>query len=203
MPKLRPKVTIRALLVLIALVAMALWGWPRWLRYRTARAVQSFGYLADDDTATHQRATEAILSIGGGRASVAPLIEALRSNDVGLQFTAAYALGGIGPDAIAAVPALIELLGHPDLYVRQTAPNALGAIGPAARGALPALVKALGDVKWLIRTNASQAILRIDPSNASVALPVLRQLCNDPDPQARAEARRIIDLIEASERPDA
>jgi HEAT repeat protein len=115
----------------------------------------------------------------------------------GLQFAAASALGGIGPEAVAAVAAMATLLGHPDPYVRQTAPMALGAIGPGARAALPALRGTLNDKEWVIRAHAAEAIFRIDPAAAAEAIPVLERLGNDPDPLARAEARRIIGLIGA------
>jgi HEAT repeat protein len=193
MPRLRPRITTRALLVLVACAALACWAWPIWLRYRTSQTIRSFGRLQERDSATHGRATEAILGIGGGRASVAPLIEALRGDDAGLKYTAGMALGAIGPDAAAAVPTLIELLRDPSLYARQVAPGTLAAIGPAARPALPALDAALDDAEWLMRMNAAWAILILDPASGSRrAIPVLERLLDDPDPVARFSAERIL-----------
>jgi HEAT repeat protein len=181
------------LLVVIALVALGLWAWPAWVRYRTERTLRSVGLLWDKDTATRQRAGTAILANGGGWPSVPPLVEALRSDDSGLRFTAAWALCGVGPDAGGAVPALITLLDDPSLYVRQMAPQTLGAIGAAARPALPALTRAVHDQEWIIRTKAAEALFEIDPSVVSDdAVAALEELLEHPDPIARSEARRIL-----------
>jgi HEAT repeat protein len=180
-------------LLLVAAVALGLRGWSLWLRYRTEQVFRSFSVAYDRDTAGHQRAAFAILSIGGGRASVPPLIKALRSGDPGKQFAAGMALAGIGADADEAVPALIELLDDPEIYARIWAPEALGAIGTAAKPALPALRRALRDKEWPIATKAAWAMSVIDPEGArDEAIASLRAFLHHPDPMAGAEARRLL-----------
>jgi len=197
---MRPRLGLRTALLVVVVVALGLRGWSIWLSFRTEQVFRSFATLYDRDTAGHQRAAEAILSIGGGRASVPPLIEALRSGDPGMQFTAGMALGRIGPEAYEAVPALIELLDAPEIYARQVAPEALGAIGPAAKPALPALRRALRDKEWLIRTKAAEAIWVIDSGMVpEEMIACLREIVSHPDPMARAEARRILARIGRAE----
>jgi HEAT repeat protein len=199
MHAMRPRFKLQTVLILLMFVALGLWAWPVWIRYRTEQVFRSFGVIYDRDTSGHQRAAQAILSIGGGRACVPPLIEALRSRDSGRQFAAAMAISGIGPDAYEAVPALTELLDVPDLYARQVAPGALAAIGPSARPALPALSRSLRDEEWLVRTKAAEAIFIIDSKIVSKeAIPTLREILNHSDAMARAEASRILERIERS-----
>jgi HEAT repeat protein len=76
----------------------------------------------------------------------------------------AKALGGIGPDAAAAVPALTRWLGDPNRATRQAAAWALGRIGPAAAEAVGPLVLAVGDVFGSVRMAAIEALPAIDPS---------------------------------------
>jgi HEAT repeat protein len=196
MRSIRPRVRLRVQLLVVVLVALGIRGWSTWLRYRTEQVFESFPQRYDRDTGGHQSAAEAILAIGGGRASVPPLIEALRSGDSGKQFTAGMALASIGPEAFEAVPALIELLDSPDLYARQVAPGALVAIGPAAKPAVPALLRALNDKEWLIRSKAAYAIFVLDPQIVPrKVVPTLMEMLNDPDPMARAEALEILEMI--------
>jgi hypothetical protein len=68
-----------------------------------------------------------ILSRLGDRRAVAPLIEALKSDNLYMRFSAAEALGVLGD--IAAVEPLIMALKDPDAYVRISAAEALGKIG--------------------------------------------------------------------------
>ena len=111
-----------------------------------------------------------------------------------MRYTAAMAVGAIGPDAAEAIPALIVLLDEPNLYVRQVAPRALGAIGSAAKPALPALCRALRDKEWLIRTGAAEAIFKVEPRVVAecAVVPTLEELLEHPDPMARGEAKRIL-----------
>jgi len=59
--------------------------------------------------------------------------------------TAAYALAGMGPKAVKAVPALIKALSDDVPAVRFPAAYALGEIGEIAVDAVPALEKLLDD----------------------------------------------------------
>ena len=60
---------------------------------------------------------------------------AFRFPPYGPAVAAAHGLGGIGPDAAAAVPALVDALDAPDHTLRRAAVEALGKIGAGAAGA--------------------------------------------------------------------
>ena len=70
------------------------------------------------------------------------------------------ALGGLGPEAAAAVDALAECLGDPDPGIRAEAAWALGEIGPSARTVLPALRAASADED--VRRAATRALRKIE-----------------------------------------
>jgi HEAT repeat protein len=74
---------------------------------------------------------------------------------------AAYAIGGMGPAAKAAVPALIAALEDPEPAVRFPVCIALREIGPEAREAVPALTKALDDRNDDVAAMARKAIIKI------------------------------------------
>ena len=75
---------------------------------------------------------------------------------------AAYAIGGIGPAAGAAVPALVEALKEDNsATVRYPVCVALREIGPAAKDAVPALTEALDDRNDEIAAMARKAIRAI------------------------------------------
>lgn len=74
---------------------------------------------------------------------------------------AAYAIGGMGPAAKAAVPALIDALNDPEASVRYPVCVALREIGPVAKDAVPALTKALDDRNDDVASMARKAIIKI------------------------------------------
>lgn len=75
---------------------------------------------------------------------------------------AAYAIGGMGPAAKAAVPALVEALkDDSDPAVRFPVCIALREIGPDAKEAVPALTEALDDRNDDIAAMARKAIKAI------------------------------------------
>lgn len=75
---------------------------------------------------------------------------------------AAYAIGGMGPAAKAAVPALVQVL-HEDTdpAVRFPVCIALREIGPDAKDAVPALTEALDDRNEDVAAMARKAIRSI------------------------------------------
>jgi HEAT repeat protein len=105
-----------------------------------------------------------------GKPAVQPLAKFLESsNDPQMVIQVAKALGGMGPDAAAAVPALIEKLKNPP-KVPAKAPTelsrptilaaiveALGNIGPAARDAVPVIKNLLAD-KLLAKNKEFRAV---------------------------------------------
>ena len=74
---------------------------------------------------------------------------------------AAYAIGGMGPAAKAAVPALIVALDDPEAAVRFPVCIALREIGPDAKDAIPALTKELDDRNEDVAAMARKALMRI------------------------------------------
>ena len=93
------------------------------------------------------------------RNSLPTLLTALDDGDSNVRGWSAQAIGGIGPDAVDAVPALIRLLkNYSDEGSRNSACIALRGIGPAAKEALPALEDALSDSNEHVRGFARRAI---------------------------------------------
>jgi HEAT repeat protein len=76
---------------------------------------------------------------------------------------AAYAIGGMGPSAKAAVPALIKVLNDQDApaTVRYPVCVALREIGPEAKEAVPALTAAMDDRNDDVAAMARQALRAI------------------------------------------
>jgi hypothetical protein len=101
---------------------------------------------------------------------------------------ASYALGELGPDAVAAVPRLIEKLatpwggGSPHPQAR-----ALLEIGPPA---VPYLVAALKHTNWSCRFEALWVIQSLDATNSAPLIPHVVSLFRDPDEYVRERAAR-------------
>ena len=102
------------------------------------------------------KAAEALARIGP--AAAAPLVKALKDEDVLIRAGAGDALGRIGSGAASAVPALIEALGDERMIVRASAARALKEMGPTVAPAVPALTRALRDEYYLVRRSAAEAL---------------------------------------------
>jgi len=164
----------------------------------------------------------------GGLAAVPVLLELLRSDSSEVRWTAADALGQIGPDAAGAAEALGAALKDDDPLVRRVAAEALGKIGPDARAAVPALIDMLNTedrlhaVKALIRfraaaRDAASALIAVlkDPSaevrwnacealgdmRADAAVPALQELLADPEDKVREHAAEALGEIGPGARP--
>jgi len=74
---------------------------------------------------------------------------------------AAYAISGMGAEALPAVPALIAALKDPEPTVRFPVCIALREIGPAAKDAVPALTEALDDRNDDVAAMARKALIKI------------------------------------------
>ncbi len=104
-----------------------------------------------------------------------------------VRWSAAVALGKIGPDAKAAVPALIEALKDENSEMRRRVAVALGNIGPDAKAAVPALIEALKDENKNVRDSAAVALGTLGP-DAKAAVPVLIEALKDEGMVVRREA---------------
>ena len=107
------------------------------------------------------------------------LIRALKDKDYTVRYSAARALGRMGPTAKGTVPALIEALRDQVAIVREDAALALRRMGPDAKVAVPALTEALrspdtGPFGARARCAAAATLLILDEKTEEVALPVLR-----------------------------
>jgi len=129
-------------------------------------------------------AAVAVRHLARTAAAVPLLIPCLADPDPSVRWTAAHALGAIGPEARAAVPALIRALDDPNDSVRVSATTALGCIGADARDAVPVLLSRLGGEKNGPVRDRIVALGAIGQEPDQV-VPVLRRLLldRDGDPQ--------------------
>ena len=150
--------------------------------------------LADVSVSVSDAAAEAIKSISvespgiAATGAVAPapsatlpppplvqrLVDALKNqDDASARWSAAVALGELGPRGREVVPALMEALDDIDDTVRWAAAVALGKIGPAASEAVRALAAVLSDPSDpVIRRHAATALGHLGPA-ARAAIPGL------------------------------
>ncbi|MCX6093410.1 MAG: HEAT repeat domain-containing protein [Candidatus Bipolaricaulota bacterium] len=144
------------------------------------------------------------------REVVAALVLALDAKDQHVCFSAANALGALGPaaeeavgplmralgrvpgaaDALVrigsrAVPHLLEALRNGTAVARREATNALGRIRPVSPEALAALVFALEDDDRDLRSSVVCALGAIGPEGRGTAVPALARALEDTDPSVR------------------
>ena len=117
-------------------------------------------------------------------------VAALKSSDSLERRLAAHALAEIGRTAREAVPALTEALRDSESFVRVWAAAALARVEPENPDAIPALVAGTRDGIYYVRSLAGWHLGRLGPRYPGIeaAVPELRELLNDNDPSARAEA---------------
>src|SRR5271165_2013184 len=122
--------------------------------------------------------------------AIADWVAALKSSDSLERRLAAHALAEIGRTAQEAVPALTEALRDSESFVRVWAAAALARVQPEDPHAIPALVAGTRDGIDFIRSLAAWHLGRLGPRHPGIeaAVPELRELLNDNDPSARAEA---------------
>ena len=120
----------------------------------------------------------------------------------GLRYTAAYALGRIGPAAAPAVQALESLSASDDPLMATVAVWALLKIEPtnAARfeKAVPLLRTALRGDREMVRLEAAVSLGDIGPK-AATAIPILELVAeDDPVDAVRAAAKAALDRIKGA-----
>jgi len=122
--------------------------------------------------------------------AIADWVAALKSSDPLERRLAAHALAEIGRAAREAVPALTEALRDSESFVRVWAAAALARVEPENLNAIPALIAGTRDETYFIRSLSAWHLGRLGPQHPGIeaALPELRELLNDNDPSARAEA---------------
>ena len=107
--------------------------------------------------------SDSALQVVDDKTMVSTLIEALGDEDESARYTAARALGRMGPTAQTAVPALTAALTDTSDSVRRHATIALGEIRENV--SLQALIAVLRDVDWEVAREAAKALGKIrDPA---------------------------------------
>jgi len=141
-------------------------------------------------------ASAALAGFGRNATAAVPLLIAeLREDNAEYRWSAAGALANIGPEAFEAVPELTRLLADPDEKVRWYSAWALGEIGSAAEPAILALVGLLDDIDDDVRGYAARSIANIGGKAAKAALPRLKEMAHDDNPNLRSAAEDAIARI--------
>ena len=171
------RMSIRSLLVLIALFAVIM---AAWTLYRDPVRQWSNAIHEDNDGPRRYRAiSEAIQGISPGidqPTATRLLADALFDPSVRVRQTAAQFMSRFGAESRRAVPALIKVLGDQDSTVRAYAAKALGEISidaadPARAEVVSALTHALHDRNKFVRLSAAVALAY--QGAGTVALPTL------------------------------
>jgi HEAT repeat protein len=137
-----------------------------------------------------------------GRPAVAPLVEALHSDDVHVRLGAAEALGEMGAEAKAAVGALAETLcslpatGDSDMDDSWAAGAAADALAKIGRPAVPALAEALHHGSEEVRMRAVDALREIGTEAASAAPDLNKLLAAEESYRVRWRALEVYAVAE-------
>lgn len=124
--------------------------------------------------------------------TVAALIEAVKSDDVGDVVAAADALETIGPDAAAAAPALATKFDHIQPWLRIAAMNAMESIGPAA---VPYVVEVFEKGSPSASNRAASVLGSMGPK-AKAAIPAVKKAIAAAPADKRAPLEDLLAQIE-------
>lgn len=140
--------------------------------------------LADADEAAATEAAVAIAEIGGGAAEAVPELQKMLGDGApaGARYTAAYALGRIGPAAKAALPRLLDLTAADDEILATVAVWAALKIEPTDAAlvdrAIPLLRRALQGDRDMARLEAAVSLGEIGKA-AGAAIPLLELVAEE------------------------
>jgi HEAT repeat protein len=138
--------------------------------------------MRDTDREVMWSAATALGETGGvGALALIPL---LNDPDYNVRHATAYALGQIGPPALAAAPSLVQRLGEKNESIRSSSYYSLNRIGAVAG---PAVLKLVREGHGEDRRNAAKALVAVHP-RGQLTLPVLLELARDTDAASRAVA---------------
>jgi HEAT repeat protein len=138
-----------------------------------------------------RRSAVYILELMGNEARPAlpALAQALNDTDRNVLWSAARAIGNIGPrQAPFAVPGLAKLLIHIDDNLRFQASATLEAMGPEARAAMPEIIKAITTWDSETRVAAMGILVTIGVAHDRPAIPALIESLGASDKRVRAAA---------------
>jgi len=158
--------------------------------------------LSDEDPAYRSNAALALAALGAEAKEAVPSLEKLLGDEAApaeARFTAAYALGSIGPAAVAAEPLLRKLAESNDEMMATVCVWAALKLKPEDvtlfDAAIPKLRRALQREQELVRLEAAVALGEIGPK-AATALPMLEMLAEeDPSRTVRAAAEEAVRRI--------
>jgi hypothetical protein len=150
-------------------------------------------HLRDPSAPVRSNAAWALGALGPIAEAIPALTQALDDDDQEVRRYAAFGLCCMAPLAGPAVPKLVERLDDP--HMGYMAARALGAIGPSANGSIPRLLAALRRDHSLARGEYAAALGKFG-TLSSEALPDLRTLANDPDPNINRAASAALARIQ-------
>ena len=159
---------------------------------RAAEAIPDISEILRDP----EYAPEAALALSFmGSAAVAPLREAIQSDDPMVRREAVRAVGKLRErasiDPQIVIPVLLEALDDPDPAVRSVAVTYMGIVRDNPDTEIAGLIKALTDENAEVRQAAAVALSEYG-ALADRAIPALRKASNDPDEEVRREAGRTL-----------
>ncbi len=154
--------------------------------------------LADKQGIVSSSAATALAKIGPQ--SVPGLAESLSHDDPRVRIAAMSALSRLRSDAAPAVPDLMKALRHSEPLVQDMAVEALSCVGPPA---IPAVAQAIRSEDPYTRDRAIKALrlmgmpIKLPALRAANAVTVnaLASLLDDPDPDARFGALRLLNFL--------
>jgi tetratricopeptide (TPR) repeat protein len=114
------------------------------------------------------------------------LIEDVRHTEVKVAAAALQKLGGLGDEALPAIPTLIAALDDVKYPVRHSVAYALGRLGPTAAPAEIGLRRHVNDPDSVVRSFVAWALLKISPKETEAVFTLIDQL--------RAEERLTLNL---------
>ena len=127
------------------------------------------------------------------------LMKVLGSGDKSNVPAAAYVLGRIGPDAVAALPTLRGLLASDNVLAGETSAWALTQIRPGsaeiAAEAVPVLIKALSSKMPAVRPGSRQGVGRARSAGRKRQDALNRVAAGDEDPAVKAAAAKALPLV--------
>jgi HEAT repeat protein len=164
----------------------------RQLGERAAEAVPDVATLLRQPDYTQ----EAALALSFmGSAAVAPLRDAVTSDDVVVRREALRSLGKLRErasiDPQIVIPLLLTALKDPDPSVRDVAATYLGIVRDSPEREVAGLIEALEDEDASVRRAAAAALASYG-EKAEAAVPALRKAAKDPDEDVQREAGRAL-----------
>jgi len=187
----RVRLTIRVLMVVVAVAAVPMAFWDAWFDTPVRRWQRA---IIDDQNESGRR--QALMECRNGigtidtETALPTLVDAVRSPSFRVRETDVMGLAEVGRTERDAVPPLIEALADPEPLVRVAAARAMATVlAPGHTGrdrGVPALRRLLVDSSPLVRLQAACTLVLL--GHGGDALPVLIEALREPDYHAQSAA---------------